>query len=129
MRQVLAPDAGVGAVGGDEQVAGGTGAVVEVRGDAAVGLLLVVREGLAEVDLVLDAGEQHLPERHPAHGLLTVDGVVAVDEAEGEAGFQVLPEEAEVLGARAQVARKVSNSSGGSRYFSARLPSGLMPTR
>lgn len=50
----------VGAVGGDQHVTSVGGAVGEVGGHGAVGVVLVVRAGLAELDDVLQAGEQHL---------------------------------------------------------------------
>ena len=56
------------AVCADQQVGSRMRAVGEMRGYAAVGMLLVGGEGLVEMDVLFQSGEQHLPEGHAADG-------------------------------------------------------------
>ncbi|MFE0153685.1 hypothetical protein ACFWY5_41575 [Nonomuraea sp. NPDC059007] len=61
MRQQLPAYARVGPIRADQQVADGRGVVGEEGGDGAVGVVPVAGELLAEVDDVIQAGEQQPP--------------------------------------------------------------------
>ncbi|MEU8825850.1 hypothetical protein [Streptomyces sp. NPDC048636] len=56
---------GVRSVGGDQDLGGGAGSVLEVGRDGGIGIVGVAGEGLAEPDGVPQAGQQYLAQGHP----------------------------------------------------------------
>jgi hypothetical protein len=66
-----------------------------VGGDRAVVVLLVVGEGLVEVDDVVHAGEQHLPQGHARHQPFAVDRVAGLAQGDGGGAGELLGEDVE----------------------------------
>ncbi|WP_279582616.1 hypothetical protein [Fodinicola feengrottensis] len=79
MWQILLAYGRTRAVGGDQHICGGAAAVTEICRHA-VRVLLVPYEGFVEMDHVVHAGQQHLPEDRPGHRPLTVDRVAVVSQ-------------------------------------------------
>ena len=94
VRQELPTHPRAAPVGGDQHVALGRGAVLEMRDDPPAALLITL-EGLAEMQIV-DLGEQQLAQGDAAGGAMARDRIGAGDEiaVEGEQRAHLLGEEA-----------------------------------
>ena len=107
LRQVLPADGGVGAVGGDEDVAPDGGAVGEVRGHGGVVMLFVVHELPAELHDVLKLVKQQVAQCDTADGVV-LPCRVAVAAAAGDQVVRQVQQLAKVLGEEAEPGRRLA---------------------
>jgi hypothetical protein len=130
IRQQLAADPGPGAVGADQQVTGGRAAVGEVGRDRAVAGLHVVGELLAEVDRVLEPGQQNLAERDAADRVRAAGRSSRSGLASSSMSWRSCSSNTPIRSPWSpEVATRICHSSGGRQSCSAALPGGSMLSR
>ncbi len=99
MWKELAPHARAAAVGRNQDIALGRGAVLEMGDDAAIRAFLIAHEGLAEMDNVIEPGKQDPPQHCAAHGAMLGDRVLRAHQltVDREQHLHLLGHEAERL--------------------------------